>query len=470
VLVAAIVASVAVTIGVSAQAQAASTVKAWGLNLSDQLGGGIELGPEECSWSGLEVPCSRKPVVAGTLSGVLAVAGGEEYSSVLLEAGPVFAWGSDEAGQLGDGLSGPEGESDVPVEVSRLNDVTAIAAGGEHGLALLENHTVFAWGGGEFGQLGERKQEDSDLPIGVSTLSGVKAIAAGEEHSLALLENHTVKSWGYNGSGQLGDGTAKNKQKPIAVNNLSGVVAIAAGGEHSLALLENGTVMAWGSNEYGQLGDGTSSGPGNCGTKKAPEPCSRNPVAVTGLSDVRAIAAGGEHSLALLDNGTVMAWGDNESGELGDGERADSDIPVAVSGLSGVVAIAAGEEDSLALLENGTVMAWGNNEFGQLGDEAADGPERCGAAGGEVPCSSIPVPVSGLSGVTGIAAGGAHSLAFGPSTTEAEPGVALVDKPPISRGVYAAGEAKAIARGHLHSIRARKRAERRAKRGRSSFG
>lgn len=357
VLVAAIVASVAVTIGVSAQAQAASTVKAWGLNLSDQLGGGIELGPEECSWSGLEVPCSRKPVVAGTLSGVLAVAGGEEYSSVLLEAGPVFAWGSDEAGQLGDGLSGPEGESDVPVEVSRLNDVTAIAAGGEHGLALLENHTVFAWGGGEFGQLGERKQEDSDLPIGVSTLSGVKAIAAGEEHSLALLENHTVKSWGYNGSGQLGDGTAKNKQKPIAVNNLSGVVAIAAGGEHSLALLENGTVMAW-----------------------------------------------------------------------------------------------------------------GNNEFGQLGDEAADGPERCGAAGGEVPCSSIPVPVSGLSGVTGIAAGGAHSLAFGPSTTEAEPGVALVDKPPISRGVYAAGEAKAIARGHLHSIRARKRAERRAKRGRSSFG
>ncbi len=92
------------------------------------------------------------------------------------------------------------------------------------------------------------------------------------------------------------------------------------------------------------------------------------PVAVSGLNGVTAIAAGLGHSLALLSNGTVMAWGSNEYGELGDRTKTESDVPVAVSGLSGVTAIAAGGIHSLALLSNGTVMAWGSNVFGELGD------------------------------------------------------------------------------------------------------
>src|SRR6202035_354657 len=161
------------------------------------------------------------------------------------------------------------------------------------------------------------------------------------------------------------------------------------------------TGTAWGNNQSGQLGDGTLSGPEECGEKKA---CSTSPVAVSGLNGLTAVSAGDEHSFALLEAGTVMAWGNNSSGQLGNGGTEHSDVPVAVGGLSGVKAIAAGANHSLALLEDGTVMAWGENSSGQLGD-------------GKTENSDVPVAVSRLSGVTAISAGGNHSLALLSSAT-----------------------------------------------------
>ena len=186
------------------------------------------------------------------------------------------------------------------------------------------------------------------------------------------------------------------------------------------ALAASSGVLAWGNNREGQLGDGMTTGPEACEGDYGPkEPCSRIPVAVTGLSGVTSVAAGGErgtneHSLALLKNGTVMAWGYNGSGQLGNGTTTESDEPVAVSGPSGVKAIAAGSEHSLALLKNGTVMAWGDNGSGELGN-------------GTTTESDVPVAVSGLSGVTAIAAGGFHSLAVSaqPVVTEVEPNSGL---------------------------------------------
>jgi hypothetical protein len=198
-------------------------------------------------------------------------------------------------------------------------------------------------------------------------------------------------AWGDNGAGQLGNGTFGNfSDVPVLVKGSRGAIAVAAGGEHSLALLSNGTVAAWGQNTDGQLGNGTITG-------------SDVPVAVQGLTGVTAIAAGSDHSVALLSNGTVDAWGSNSFNQLGQpngfpGGIGQSDVPVAVPNLSGATAIAAGGLFNLALLSNGAVMDWGDNALGQLGN-------------GNTNLVVTPAAVPGLSGVTAIAAGGVYSLA-----------------------------------------------------------
>jgi alpha-tubulin suppressor-like RCC1 family protein len=243
---------------------------------------------------------------------------------------------------------------------------------------------------------------------------GLTLIVAGMFAALSMASaapahaaRNTAKAWGYNGEGQLGDGTSEGPElcgsrheepcsaTPVDVSSLVGVTALAAGSSLSLALLEGGTVMAWGDNSGGQLGDGTTVG--------------RNvPGAVTGLSEGAAVSAGANHGLALLKDGTVMAWGRNGQGQLGDGTTSGpeecesapcSTKPVQVSGLKEVAAISSDGGTNLALLRNGTVMAWGNNASGQLGD-------------GSTTNRDVPVEVSGLKEVAAISSGGSHSLAL----------------------------------------------------------
>ena len=318
--------------------------------------------------------------------------------------GAVFAWGSGSDGQLGDG--GTTG-SDVPVPVSGLSEASAIAGGYSFGLALLKSGAVAAWGAGESGYLGDGSVENSDEPVSVSGLTEVSAISAGWYHSLALLEDGDVVAWGYNGFGELGDGEREGPEfcpgacskVPVAVPGLSEVSAVAAGASDSFALLADGHVMAWG-------GGGNELGIGG-------EQESDVPVEVPGLSEVVAISAGYSTTLALLGSGKVMAWGFNAYGQLGNGTTTSSDVPVEVSGLSEVVAISAGVDHDLALLRNGTVMAWGDNEYGELGDGTTTGPETCVNDYDEkVGCSATPVPVDGLSEVTQITAGSEFSLAL----------------------------------------------------------
>ena len=249
---------------------------------------------------------------------------------------------------------------------------------------------VFAWGDNSAGELGNGTLTGNAAPAAVSGLAGVRAISAAGRHELALRANGTVLAWGDDTFGQLGNGIVSSNgdsEVPVAVPRLSTVTAVAAGEEHSLALLADGTVMAWGDNHEGQLGNGTAR-------------TSAVPVAVPGLTGVTAIAAGSLFSLALLSNGTVMAWGDNREGQLGNGTLSNSTVPVPVQGLSGVTAIAAGALHSLAVLTNGTAMAWGDNELGQLG------------VGRQVSLRVVPTAVAKITGITQIAAGEQHSVAL----------------------------------------------------------
>ena len=312
-------------------------------------------------------------------------------------AGPYAAvtWGSNTYGQLGDGTDGTKGgqrERAAPVFVRELGEVKAVAAGDEHSLALLANGTVAAWGNNSQGQLGNGKfgEYDVDLPVAVSGLSKVTQIAAGGETSMALLSNGAVEAWGQNYCGQLGDAGKASSNVPVTVSGLTGVVAIA----FDMALRNDGTVWTWGCNREGQLGNGTTTE-------------SDVPVRVSGLTGVSAIATGGIHDLAVLGGGTVSAWGGGTHGELGNGAATSSDVPVAVTGLTGVSAIGAGEGTSYAVMGDGTVRAWGDNYYGQLANGTTTGPEKCGFDA----CSTTPLAIESLSGVTGVTGGGGFAFA-----------------------------------------------------------
>jgi alpha-tubulin suppressor-like RCC1 family protein len=236
--------------------------------------------------------------------------------------------------------------------------------------------TLTAWGGNFFGQLGDGTSDRRTTPVEVIDLDGaeLKAIAGGQLHSLALKEDGTVLAWGRNLDDQLGDGTNTDTSTPVQVQDpndpsgyLSEVEAIAAGSSHNLALKNDGTVWAWGNNTNGRESPLFGSISGQLGDDEIPR--SSTPVQVDGLPDgIEAVAAGLAYSLALKDDGTVWAWGFNQVGQLGDGTNTDTSTPVRVSGLDGVRAIAAGGGNGLALKDNGTVWAWGFNRFGQLGD------------------------------------------------------------------------------------------------------
>ena len=233
------------------------------------------------------------------------------------------------------------------------------APGTTHSLLLTDDGSLYAVGGNEYGQVGNNSVVD--VSNWTFIMSGVRAVAAGGLHSLALMQNGTVKAWGRNFEGQLGIGSTSERHVPASVLDLTNIVAIAAGNTFSLALRSDGTVWAWGQDNFGQLGDN--------GSTDRVFPVQVKATADTFLTGIVGIAAGEAHALALEGDGTVVAWGFGDYGQLGNGTNARVNLPVAVSGLSGVGQIAAGRGHSVALLRDGTVRTWGLNSSGQLGND-----------------------------------------------------------------------------------------------------
>lgn len=347
------------------------TVWTWGENADGQLGDGTKTD-------------SPTPVQSN-ITDVAAVAAGAKHTVALKTDGTVWAWGENAFGQLGDGT---KTNSPTPVQAN-ITNVVSVDAGGKYTVALKDDGTVWAWGDNCNGQLGDGTITNSPTPV-QANMTNVAAIAAGENHTIALKEDGTVWAWGDNTHGKLGDGTNTQRTTPVQVQGLTGVSAVSAGEYHTVALKEDGTVWAWGDNWAGQLGDGTKTE-------------SFTPVQ-SNITEVTAVATGENHTVALKEDGTVWVWGDNGFGELGDGtgglEAPYSTTPVQ-SNITEVAAVDAGKNYTVALKEDGTVWAWGDNSGGKLGDGTkTDRYTPVRTLGGAVTSAEHPLNETNLNGST----------------------------------------------------------------------
>jgi alpha-tubulin suppressor-like RCC1 family protein len=302
-------------------------------------------------------------------------------------------WGSNASGEVtGDRFTGSW--YGRPLAVPGVTGVISVAGGGGHVCAVRSGGSLMCWGGNFAGQMGLGAAAVNSFfstpPTVVPGLSGAVEVATGFGFTCARRADGTVSCWGNNTVGQIGDGSTTQRPSPVAVPSLTGVVDIAAGQAHACALKSDGTVVCWGLNRSGSLGDGTT-------TNRL------SPVSVSGLTNATAISAGGgngaEHTCALRADRTVVCWGSSSSGQTG--AVGDALVPRVVAGITDAVAIATGNTHSCALRASGAVVCWGSNLGGSLG---------AGSGLGAI-VSTVPVPVSGLSGVAAIAAGAGSTCA-----------------------------------------------------------
>jgi alpha-tubulin suppressor-like RCC1 family protein len=270
------------------------------------------------------------------LTGVTQVSASGKFTCALLSTGTVRCWGHNQYGQLGNGNTN---DSSIAVQVSGITNAIQVTNGANQACALLSDNTVKCWGYNNDGQLGDGSTTNRSTPVqvvgasGSGSLTGVSVVSGGRLHTCALLSGGTVYCWGDNGNGELGDGTTTNRSLPVRVGSITNASTISAGEYHSCAVLSDGTAQCWGASAYGQVGDGTTAD-------------TSTPVTVIGpggwgsLTGIAAISAGGadinetddyEHTCALTSDGTVVCWGQNNYGQLGNGTTTMSVSPVAVA-------------------------------------------------------------------------------------------------------------------------------------------
>jgi alpha-tubulin suppressor-like RCC1 family protein len=388
---------------------AAGEAYCWGRDDNGQLGDG---GESRDSQSPVSVDTSG---ITGEQAFV-QLTGGMAQSCGLTGVGMAYCWGWDGYGQLGDGGESNDSQSPVMVDTSAVaggKSFVLVVTGYMHSCGLTSEGVVFCWGNDTDGQLGNGSTAGaSQSPMAVDTvpITGQKAfvdLTVGQNHSCGLTAEGVAYCWGTNWWGQLGNGTSSNKyQSPEQVDTttISGeqaFVHLTGGGSHTCGLTAEGAAYCWGADMYGQLGNGDAIGFSSF-------PSALDTSSITGSIILIHLSCGFAHCCGLTSEAVAYCWGYNNNGQLGDGSGStQSHFPVAVdtSPVTGeriFVQLTVGSYHACGLTSEGVAYCWGQDDSGQLGD------------GGDSSNSSIPVavdtgPIAGEKAFTKLSAGSGHT-------------------------------------------------------------
>lgn len=316
----------------------------WGLDSAGELGNGGDVD---------NVTRETTPVAVSDVSSAVTVASNNLHTCAMTSGGTVRCWGFNDEGQLGTGTTG--GSVPVPQDVSGLSNATSLGVGNLHTCAGAGGD-VFCWGKATFGRLGDggASSDATPTPQSVKNLTDVVQVQGGAAHTCALKSDGTVWCWGQGARGQLGEGATVARSEPVQTVNLSGASNLAVGHEHTCAIDQSGAVKCWGDGGGGRLGYGGSS-------------LRFTPTDVAMPSDVVAVelAAGKEFTCMRTAGDEVYCWGEYDT-QSGTGSFGSTPSTVAVPGTP--VAIGAGRDHVCAVADDGSVHCWGGNADGQLGN------------------------------------------------------------------------------------------------------
>jgi len=314
----------------------------WGDNYFGQLG-----------YGGTDNKYSPYPVNSNENFTSVDAGYGYSHTCGRLVNGSLMCWGYGSSGRLGDGTIISRHS---PVDVNSSENFTSVSVGYSHTCGSLVNGSVMCWGYGANGRLGIGNTTEMHVPTMINSDKNFTSVSAGYAHTCGVLVNGSVMCWGYGNSGQLGHGSTTDKYSPYPVNSNENFTSVSAGRYHTCGRLVNGSLMCWGSNVYGQIGDGTTTA------------ARYSPVDVDSSENFTSVEVGEYHTCGRMVNGSLMCWGRNVEGQIGDGTTTQRNSPVYVNSSENFTSVSAGTRHTCGKLIDGSLMCWGWNMRGGVGN------------------------------------------------------------------------------------------------------